>query len=1206
MKNIIVAFIIGLFSVLSSNAQPEAPSVQFAATPTVAELARYADTPISHYSGVPNINLPLYTVDTGDYQLPISLSYHAGGIKVSQEASWVGLGWSLNAGGAITRQIRGENDIYTDNGVRNYLNSYGDYDKIHSIGFYTCNEDLYDASWPQGHFPDVPPSSGLKSCGFLPPQVGEWELLYLDKVFNLNAYWYQDEFYEHPRGFDRPIKLSDTEPDLFMYNFGGYSGKFIAQSKGENTQNLLGYGRLLDNVENLKIELFKNGNSHPYFRAVTPNGVIYEFNNVDESNTAYDLGLNKNVIDSWLLTKIITPNKKEISFEYYKDEEYIFGHARPKETIDYWYSPVPNGSTPSKWIEFGESRFSLDLSTPGDCQFALGKKEISNAVVSTQRHLIKSITWDGGRVVFNSANRDDYGTGYSKRLSSIEILDNDLSLVKKINLTQGYFNADADASMLEKRQYKRLKLVELQEINVKDIQKSIPSYKFRYYYDKRLPSKLSNSYDHWGYYNGKLNRSSTIPEVYTFDNEKKSSYSGADRRANLEYAILGTLKEIEYPTGGIVEYKYDLNKFNSGAGLSQYEKKEARLSIHHYKEYANPFTPYIDTFVAIPNYEEFSISESQEMESLSLMFDISKDFYDRIYFLQRNFSIDLYRLDGNQQSEVLIQQFKLPIPANVAYWPEQELFRHFEEEFDMSLPVGNYRIRFNIPYEYQNINNHYLSGGISYKYTDKSKISALGYNAGGLRIKEIISPKNTRRFFYNKTISVDGEEQKTSSGKLLSIPRYYNNISMGDGTGCAAGRSLLRFQTDSYVPVSGGIQGNIVGYSSVEEEFIDVENGNSFRNVYNYELDQNTPTQVYAPVFPSSLNGKLKSVEKYDSKENLVETTINTYGNYIIDKVQGLQVYDAMTISDPNNYHLNNRYLIPLDITILQQQEHRVYGSSRYNETAIVNISNYGYNNHENIDTSQQGNFDYLQLTSHRLPIRVEKLIEEGKKIITKNFFPEEMLKYETNSMSHEQIGLLNELISRNMISTPVQTMIYHVSDNEEKLISSTRLEFQELDSGIIVPKFYKIAVANEDFRTIKEYIDYDSKGNILETKDFEKGITNSYIWAYNSTYPVAMVSNASFQALAQALGVTPSKLRNFETSGLQLSDLNNLRTAPILSEALVQTYTYNELIGIETMTDERGRTTTYHYDGLNRLSHITNDEGKLVSKNKYYYKNQQ
>ena len=35
------------------------------------------------------------------------MSYFAGGIKVSQLATWVGLGWSMNAGGVISRTVRG-------------------------------------------------------------------------------------------------------------------------------------------------------------------------------------------------------------------------------------------------------------------------------------------------------------------------------------------------------------------------------------------------------------------------------------------------------------------------------------------------------------------------------------------------------------------------------------------------------------------------------------------------------------------------------------------------------------------------------------------------------------------------------------------------------------------------------------------------------------------------------------------------------------------------------------------------------------------------------------------------------------------------------------------------------------------------------------------------------------------------------------------
>ncbi|MEM7037836.1 MAG: hypothetical protein AAF570_12710, partial [Bacteroidota bacterium] len=39
--------------------------------------------------------------------LPVSLSYHAGGVRVNSQASRVGLSWSLQAGGAISRTIRG-------------------------------------------------------------------------------------------------------------------------------------------------------------------------------------------------------------------------------------------------------------------------------------------------------------------------------------------------------------------------------------------------------------------------------------------------------------------------------------------------------------------------------------------------------------------------------------------------------------------------------------------------------------------------------------------------------------------------------------------------------------------------------------------------------------------------------------------------------------------------------------------------------------------------------------------------------------------------------------------------------------------------------------------------------------------------------------------------------------------------------------------
>ena len=79
-------------------------------TPNAASLGKYGDIPVSYHTGLPNISIPLFTLQDGSLQLPISLSYHGGGIKVEETASWVGLGFSLNAGGVISRTVRNAPD----------------------------------------------------------------------------------------------------------------------------------------------------------------------------------------------------------------------------------------------------------------------------------------------------------------------------------------------------------------------------------------------------------------------------------------------------------------------------------------------------------------------------------------------------------------------------------------------------------------------------------------------------------------------------------------------------------------------------------------------------------------------------------------------------------------------------------------------------------------------------------------------------------------------------------------------------------------------------------------------------------------------------------------------------------------------------------------------------------------------------------------
>ncbi|HEX9513367.1 MAG TPA: DUF5977 domain-containing protein [Puia sp.] len=90
-------------------------------SPNAAALGKFGDIPVGAYTGIPNIGIPLYTMQVGKYSLPISLDYHSGGLKVEEVSSSVGLGWALSAGGVITRSMHGQ----PDEGANGYFQQYG-------------------------------------------------------------------------------------------------------------------------------------------------------------------------------------------------------------------------------------------------------------------------------------------------------------------------------------------------------------------------------------------------------------------------------------------------------------------------------------------------------------------------------------------------------------------------------------------------------------------------------------------------------------------------------------------------------------------------------------------------------------------------------------------------------------------------------------------------------------------------------------------------------------------------------------------------------------------------------------------------------------------------------------------------------------------------------------------------------------------------
>lgn len=84
---------------------------------SVSSFSTYTNTPVNLSTGVPDINIPLYNLETNNKSIsvPVLLNYHPHNATETSMGSDVGLGWSLFNGGIISRKIIEELDERLDN-----------------------------------------------------------------------------------------------------------------------------------------------------------------------------------------------------------------------------------------------------------------------------------------------------------------------------------------------------------------------------------------------------------------------------------------------------------------------------------------------------------------------------------------------------------------------------------------------------------------------------------------------------------------------------------------------------------------------------------------------------------------------------------------------------------------------------------------------------------------------------------------------------------------------------------------------------------------------------------------------------------------------------------------------------------------------------------------------------------------------------------
>lgn len=225
-------------------------------SPNVSAINKFGNIPVGQSTGIPSISVPIYSWNGKNFgkSVSISLNYHAGGIKVAEAASNVGLGWALNAGGVVSRTMRGL------------------YDEMPTYGFFDANIPSTEA--------------GGNNTGGVPNS---------DRTF-----------------FKMNAGVLDSQNDIFNYSFNGQSGRFVL-GKGNRIlfleQTKIKVERFLSTI-NGKTLLSK-------FIITDEFGYRYVFEDYEITATLGMMGANSSYTSAWNLTKIITPSgNSSIEYEY--------------------------------------------------------------------------------------------------------------------------------------------------------------------------------------------------------------------------------------------------------------------------------------------------------------------------------------------------------------------------------------------------------------------------------------------------------------------------------------------------------------------------------------------------------------------------------------------------------------------------------------------------------------------------------------------------------------------------------------------------------------------------------------------------------------------------------------------------------------------------------------------------------------------------
>lgn len=499
---------ISLFLLLSVTAQALTPSdTAISVTPNAASLGEYGTVPVSLFTGCPQIQIPLYTIDHHGFSIPLFLSYHSSGVRPEQHPGWVGTGWTLMAGGMVSRRIKHkEDDLYWYETAK---------------GYYYCHGDLAASDW------------GTKA--------------------------FTDRFACNEKYF------CDGEPDEFSFTANGLSGSFCLGEDGawhvkcDHDVSV----SVTFSSGNHPLLPYKKGDTAMGDDRVLPRH-FYRFELTSDDGTRYIFGGSPTSIEysidfwnqygdrwkavTWMLTSVILPTGEEISLSYSRGsliaEMGVNLHTSR-------YSFEENGEI---------SPEILAENLQGSLLSPVYLSSITTPGVSATFHhgLSQQLGYD--KAVFLSYRNRVYGEGGNPRLP---YLKTDATPIGNFQLLDTLRWRQLDSIRIRERHGSSssvgvtLSYSTSGRLTLNGVSVGPKHYSMEYNNMAGLPPYLSCRTDHWGYY--------TSPSFALYPRINPGDTFAAhlpNMEANPDSMALGILTRITYPTGGYTRFEYEPHTFS--------------------------------------------------------------------------------------------------------------------------------------------------------------------------------------------------------------------------------------------------------------------------------------------------------------------------------------------------------------------------------------------------------------------------------------------------------------------------------------------------------------------------------------------------------------------------------------------------------------------------------------------------------------------